>query len=57
MNRPDYKRGFYYCSRCNISFKDKEICPYCGVKTRKESRKNGKEDKPRINIDLDGDGE
>ncbi len=31
MNRPDY-------SRCSISFKDREVCPYCGVKTRKESR-------------------
>ncbi len=57
MNRPDYKKGFYYCSRCNISFKNKEICPYCGIKTRKESRKRGSNgDKPRVNLDY-GDGE
>ncbi len=52
MNRPDYKRGFYYCSRCNISFKDKEVCPYCGIKTRKKGRKNGNGEKPRINPDF-----
>ncbi len=50
MNRPDYKRGFYYCSRCNISFRDKEACPSCGVKTRKKGRKNNGK-KPRIDID------
>ncbi len=39
------------------SFKDSELCPYCGIKTRKESRKRGNNgDKPRVNIDY-GDGE
>jgi|GEM_PF-3323669 len=33
--------------------KDADIYPYCGTKTRKKGfrRKNGKEDKPRINFD------
>jgi len=30
-------------------------CPICGIKTRRNGRKNGNGDKPRINIDLDGD--
>jgi len=47
MNRPDY-------SRCSSSFKDREVCPYCGVKTRKESRKRGNNgDKPRFNPDFE----
>ncbi len=39
------------------SFKDREVCPYCGVKTRKESRKRGNNngDKPRVNMDFEGD--
>ncbi len=54
MNRPDYKRGFNYCSKCSSSFKDREVCTYCGIKTRKKSRKKGNnKDKPRVNTDLD----
>ncbi len=52
MNRPDYKRGFYYCSRCGSSFKDK-VCPYCGIKTRKKGRKNGKGEKPRYDFGVE----
>ncbi len=32
-----------------------EVCPYCGVKTRRKGRKNGKVDKPSVNINLDGE--
>jgi len=36
-------------------YKDADICPSCGIKTRKKGRKNGNGDRPRVNIDLDGD--
>ena len=45
ISRPDYIRGFYYCVRYMTAYKDADICPNCGTKTRKKSRKNGKEDK------------
>ena len=48
ISRPDYKRGYYYCVRCMRGYKDADVCPNCGTKTRKKGRKNGKEDKPRI---------
>jgi len=35
-------------------YKEAGRCPSCGVKTRKMGRKNG-EDKPRVNIDGDGE--
>jgi len=51
ISRPNYNRGFYV--RCMTPCKDADIYPYCGTKTRKKGfrRKNGKEDKPRINFD------
>jgi len=32
------------------AYKDADICPNCGTKTRKKGRKNGKEEKPRVNF-------
>jgi|GEM_PF-4471977 len=31
-------------------------CPVCGTKTRKEGRKDNREDKPRVNIDFNEGG-
>jgi rubrerythrin len=39
MNRPDYGRGFYFCSVCGISWKGMGKCPDCSVKLRQKSRK------------------
>jgi hypothetical protein len=39
MNRPDYGRGFYFCSICGISWMDMGKCPNCSVKLREKSRK------------------
>jgi rubrerythrin len=39
MNRPDYGRGFYFCSVCGISWLDMGKCPNCSVKLREKSRK------------------
>jgi len=52
INRPDY-RGFYFCSSCGMGYYDADKCPICGTKTRKEGKKNNREDKPRINLDFD----
>ena len=38
-----------FCSSCEIGFYNTDKCPNCGVKTRKESRKNNGE-KPRVNL-------
>ena len=59
MRRPSTHRrqiglntaGVYYCVRCMTAYKDADICPNCGTKTRKKGKKNGKEDKPRVSID------
>jgi rubrerythrin len=39
MNRPDYGRGFYFCSVCGVSWMDMGKCPNCSVKLREKSRK------------------
>jgi len=39
MNRPDYGRGFYFCSVCGISWIGMGKCPNCSVKLREKSRK------------------
>jgi rubrerythrin len=39
MNRPDYGRGFYFCSVCGISWMGIGKCPNCRVKLREKSRK------------------
>gem|GEM_PF-507984 len=56
ISRPDYGRGFYFCSVCGTSFYNADKCPSCGMKTRKEGRKGGNNgDKPRVNLDF-GEG-
>jgi len=37
--RPDYVRGFYFCSTCGTGYYDADKCPICGTKTRKEVRR------------------
>ena len=51
ISRPDYKRGYYYCSKCGKEYHKAGKCPNCGTETRKKSRKNGKGDKPRVNFE------
>jgi len=53
ISRPDYNRGFYYCVRCMTAYKDADLCPNCGTKTRKKGRKNGNGEKSRIDIEFD----
>jgi len=53
INRPDYGRGFYFCSSCGTGYYDADKCPLCGTKTRKEGKKDNREDKPRVNIEGD----
>jgi len=50
ISRPDYGRGFYFCSSCGTGFYEADKCPNCGVKTRKESRKRNNGEKTRVNL-------
>jgi len=53
ISRPDYGRGFYFCSSCGKGYYNADKCPVCGSKTRKEGKKRGDDgDKPRVNIDF-----
>lgn len=49
INRPDY------CSKCGTGYYKAYKCPNCGTETRKSGRKNNNGDKPRIDINFDGD--
>jgi len=51
ISRPDYGRGFYFCSSCGKGYYNADKCPVCGSKTRKEGRKDNGEDKPRVNVE------
>jgi len=61
MRRPSTHRrqiglntaGVYYYVRCMTAYKDADICPNCGTKTRKKGRKNSNGEKPRIDIEFD----
>ena len=51
ISRADYGRGFYFCSSCGTAYYNADKCPVCGTKTRKEGRKDNREDRPRVNIE------
>jgi len=51
IRRADYGRGFYFCSSCGTGYYDADKCPFCGTKTRKEGKKDNREDKPRVKFD------
>lgn len=40
--RPDYRRGVYWCGRCDLGF-PMDYCPSCRGKTRKKPRKQRRE--------------
>jgi len=41
ISRPDYGRGFYFCSSCGTGYYNADKCPSCGTKTRKEGKRGG----------------
>jgi len=51
IRRADYGRGFYFCSSCGKGYYNADKCPLCGTKTRKEGKKDNREDKPKVNIE------
>ena len=53
IRRADYGRRFYFCSSCGTGYYGADKCPICGTKTRKEGKKDNRENKPRINLDFD----
>ncbi len=44
ISRPDYKRGYYYCSKCGKGYYKADKCPNCNIKTRKNGRKKNNGD-------------